>query len=93
MARRHKDKLRNFLENVAYNGFDSDEKEFFLRAYGGKQQRFTIAVREYISEEWEEIKEDLSEEISLDLSDVNLSFAETPKGKILVICDNLFWEE
>ena len=55
MARRHTALLRNFLESVAYNGFGSEVKEFFLRAYGQKQQRFTVAVREYINEEWEEI--------------------------------------
>lgn len=93
MARRHRDQLRNFLENVAYNGFGAEAKEFFLLAYGGKQQRFTVAVREHITEEWEEIRETLNDEINLDLTDVELKFAETPKGLILVARDNLFWED
>ncbi len=93
MARRHKDKLRNFLENVAYNGFDSDSKEFFLLVYGAKQQRFTVAVRNYIHEMWEETKEELEDEINSELSDVYLSFAETPKGQILVVRDDLFADE
>ena len=93
MARRHAALLRNFLEAVAYNGFGSETKEFFLRAYGGKQQRFTIAVREHIIEEWDEIRAELKEEIKLDLTGVDLKFAETPKGLILVVRDNLFWEE
>jgi len=93
MARRHKEQLGNFLESVAYNGFGSEAKEFFLRAYGGKQQRFTVAVREHISEAWEEIQDELEDEIKLDLTDVGLKFAETPKGLILVVRDNLFWED
>jgi hypothetical protein len=93
MARRHTGLLRTFLENVAYNGFGSEPKEFFLRAYGAKQQRFTVAVREHINEEWEDIVETLKEEINLDLTGVTLKFAETPKGLILVARDNLFWED
>lgn len=93
MARRHTALLRNFLESVAYNGFGSEVKEFFLRAYGQKQQRFTVAVREYINEEWEEIREELKEEIKFDLTKVDLKFVETPKGLILVVRNDLFWEE
>jgi len=92
MSRRHTALLRNFLEIVAYNGFGSETKEFFLRGYGGRQQRFTVAVRDYISEEWEEIRDELKEEIKLDLTDVELKFVETPKGLILVVRDDLFWE-
>ena len=92
MARRHKAQLKQLLEDVAYNGYAVESKEFFLRAYGAKQQRFTVAVREYITEEWEEIAEEVLEELNWDLTQVELKIAETPKGMILVARDNIFWD-
>jgi hypothetical protein len=92
MAKRHTFKLRNILETVAFEGYAAEPKEFFLLAYGDGQKRFTSAVRDYIKEIWEDLRDDISESLNWDLSETSLTFSETPKGRILITRDDLSWE-
>jgi len=92
MAKRHTFKLRNLLETVAFEGYAVEAKEFFLLAYGDGQKKFTSAVRDYIKEIWDDLRDDISESLNWDLYTVDITFSETPKGRILITRNDLSWD-
>lgn len=90
MARRHVLALRELLEQVAYDGFAVTSKELLLRAYGKGQRRITVAVRNFIREEWDVIRDEAIDELQIDIEDTELMIAITPAGKIVIIREELF---
>ena len=93
MARRHLTLLRNLLEKVAYEGHASISKEMVLRAYGKGQRRITVAVRNFIREEWEDIRDEAIDELQLDIEEAEIMIAIPPAGGILIIRDDLFKDD
>jgi hypothetical protein len=93
MSSRHKNKLKNILETVAFTGIAMEPKEFFLMAYGEGQKRFTITVRDYIKSQWEAVKENIGDEIDMDYSERSVIIGETSRGMIIITLDNIFWDE
>lgn len=95
MAARHQSALKNLLETVAFEGFAAATKEFFVRAYGRGQRRFTKAVRDHVQETWNELRAEILEETpSLKVpEELGLRFALTPTGKVLVVRDDIWWTE
>ncbi len=93
MNRRRIWMLKGLLEKVVFEGCISTHREFLLLVYGDGQKKFTSAVRNYIQEIWSDLRDDISANLGVDLSETSLIFSTMPNGQVLISRDDLLWCE